>query len=162
MSDYDERLHIHPKQVLAIREEMKFEIGILHNRVNSLVSAEAFLIISFTMSLPYSNERWSGRFFWIAPLLALVGFLLAVLAWPGVNRSFKIVVEWNTLLIEALNEARKEPHFVWRPSVTVVGHARTQNYHRRGMLFSRFVPAVFAVAWILLVAIVLTGPIRHP
>ena len=150
------------QRVLAIREEMKFEIGILHDRINSLVSAEAFLIISFTMSLAYSNDRWSSRFFWIAPLLASVGFLLAVLAWPGISRSYEIIVEWNVLLIEALNEARQDPRFVWRPSVHRAGDARTQDYHRRGMLFSRFVPVVFGAAWVLLAAIVLTGPLRHP
>ncbi len=150
------------QRVLAIREEMKFEIGILHDRINSLVSAEAFLIISFTMSLAYSNDRWSSRFFWIAPLLASVGFLLAVLAWPGISRSYEIIVEWNVLLIEALNEARQDPRFVWRPSVPRAGDARTQDYHRRGMLFSRLVPVVFGAAWVLLAAIVLTGPLRHP
>ena len=162
MSAQDGETDTYAKRVLAIREEMKFEVGILHDRINALVSAEAFLIISFTMSLAYANDRWSARFFWIAPLLALIGFLLAVLAWPGVNRSFEIVAEWNLLLIEALNEAKREPHFVWRPSIDIAGDARTQGYHRRGMLFTRFVPVVFAVAWVLLATIVLTGPIWHP
>ena len=71
-------------------------------------------------------------------------------------------MEWNVLLIQALTEARKDPRFVWRPSVDVTGDARTQGHHRKGMLFARFVPAVFAVAWVLLATIVLTGPMRHP
>ncbi len=150
------------KRVLSIREEMKFEVGILHDRINALVSAEAFLIISFTMSLTYVNDHWAGRFFWIAPLLALVGFLLAVLSWPGVNRSFEIIAEWNILFIAALNEARADPQFVWRPSIGTVGAATEQGDHRRAMLFTRFVPAVFAVAWVCLASIVLTGPLRHP
>lgn len=161
MPGQDGEADIHVKQVLAIREEMKFEIGILHDRVNALVSAEAFLIISFTMSLAYSGDRWSGRFFWVAPLLALIGFLLAVLAWPGVGRGFETIVEWNTLLIEVLPRARQDPRIVWIRSVDVAGAAKTQGYHRRGLLFARFVPAVFAVAWIILAAIILTGPMRH-
>lgn len=161
MAAHDGEPDFHAKQVLAIREEMKFEIGILHDRVNALVSAEAFLIISFTMSLAYAGDRWSGRFFWVAPLLALVGFLLAVLAWPGVSRGFATVVEWNMLLIEVLPEARKDPRVVWIRSVDVAGAARTQDHHRRGLLFARFVPAVFAVAWVILATIILTGPMRH-
>lgn len=161
MSAQDGEMEIYSKRVLAIREEMKFEIGILHDRINSLVSAEAFLIISFTMSLAYSNDRWSSRFFWIAPLLASIGLLLAVLAWPGINRSFEIVADWNVLLIETLNEALKEPRFVWRPSGNLPGDTKTQSYHRRGMLFTRLVPAVFAVAWVLLAVLVLTGPMRQ-
>ena len=152
---------VHARRVDAIREEMKFEIGILHDRVNALVSAEAFLIISFTMSLAYSGEGPSGRFFPVAPLLAAIGFLLAVLAWPGVNRGVAIVVEWNLLLIEALKGARADPGFVWRPSVDVAGDARTQAWHRNSMLFARFVPAVFALAWVALAAIVLVAPLRH-
>lgn len=161
MSAQDSDTEIYAKRALAIREEMKFEIGILHDRINSLVSAEAFLIISFTMSLAYSNDRWSGRFFGIAPLLASIGFLLAVLAWPGVNRSFAIVVEWNLLFIETLKEAHEEPRFVWRPSVDLAGDAKTQDHHRGALSFTRFAPAVFAMARVLLATIVLTGPIRQ-
>ncbi len=152
---------IHAKRVLAIREEMKFEVGILHDRVNALVSAEAFLIISFTMSLAYTNDGLSSRFFVVAPLLALVGFLLAVLAWPGVNRGVTNIVEWNILLIAALKGAQRDPNFVWRPSVDAASETEIQGHHRKGMLFARFVPAVFAVAWVLLAIIVLTGPMRR-
>ncbi len=162
MAERDGGPDIHARQVQAIRDEMKFEIGILHDRINALVSAEAFLIISFTMALAYAGEGPSGRFFAVAPLLAAVGFLLAVLAWPGVNRGVAIVVEWNLLLIAALKGARMDPSFVWRPSVDAAGDARTQSRHRASMLFARFVPAVFAVAWVLLAAIVLTAPMRHP
>lgn len=162
MAERDGGPEIHARQVQAIRDEMRFEIGILHDRVNALVSAEAFLIISFTMSLAYSGEGPSGRFFPVAPLLAAIGFLLAVLAWPGVNRGVAIVVEWNLLLIAALKGARADPGFVWRPSVDADGDARTQARHRNSMLFARFVPAVFALAWIALGAIVLTAPLRHP
>lgn len=161
MPERDGGADIHAKRALAIREEMKFEVGIMHDRINTLVSAEAFLTISFTMSLTYVNDQWSGRFFWIAPLLALVGFLLAVLAWPGVSRSFEIIAEWNILLIDAVNQARKEPHFAWRPSIGTLGASKEQGGHRRAMLFTRFVPAVFAVAWICLAAIVLMGPLRR-
>lgn len=162
MPAQDGDMEKYAKRVLDIREEMKFEVGILHERINSLVSAEAFLIISFTMSLAYSNEGWLGRFFLITPLLASIGFLLAVLAWPGVRRGVEIVAEWNVLLIQAVTEARKDPHFVWRPSVDIASDAATQDHHRKGMLFTRFVPAVFAVGWLLLATIVLTGSMRHP
>ncbi len=162
MAERDGGPEIHAGQVRAIRDEMRFEIGILHDRINALVSAEAFLIISFTMSLAYSGEGPTGRFFPVAPLLAAIGFLLAVLAWPGVNRGVAIVAEWNLLLIAALKGARADPGFVWRPSVDAAGDARTQAHHRNSMLFARFVPAVFALAWIALGAIVLTAPLRHP
>lgn len=143
-----------------IREEMRFEIGILHDRINALISTEAFLLISFTMALVYSNARWSDKFFLVSPMLSLIGFLLAVLAWPGVNTSYRIVVEWNILLIATLNEAHGLPDFMWRPSVFQDGDSRTQADHRNGLLFARLVPIVFAIAWTILTGIVLTAPLR--
>ena len=162
MMERDGGPEIHARQIQAIRDEMRFEVGILHDRINALVSAEAFLTIAFTMSLAYAGGGPSSRFFAVAPLLAAVGFLLAVLAWPGVNRGVAIVAEWNLLLIAALKEARVDPGFVWRPSVDVAGDARTQTHHRNGMLFARFVPPVFALAWIVLAAVALIAPLRHP
>jgi len=143
-----------------IREEMRFEIGILHDRINALISTEAFLSISFTMALVYSGARWSDKFFLVAPMLSLIGFLLAVLAWPGVNTRYRIVVEWNILLMATLNEAHGLPDFMWRPSVFQAGDSRTQADHRNGLLFARLVPIVFAIAWIILAGIVLTAPLR--
>lgn len=162
MATGDGGAEVHARQVQAIRDEMRFEIGILHDRVNALVSAEAFLIISFTMALAYANDGPSGRLFPVAPLLAAVGFLLALLAWPGVNRGVAIVVEWNLLLIAALKGARADPAFVWRPSVDAAGDAQTQRHHRSSMLFARFVPPVFALAWVALAAVVLSAALRHP
>lgn len=145
----------HAKRVRDIREEMKFEVGILHDRVNALVSAEAFLTIAFTMSLAYVGEGPPGRFAAVPPLLAAVGFLLAVLAWPGVRCGVAIIVEWNVLLIAALKGARTDPAFVWRPSIDVAGDARTQASHRNSLLFAKLVPPIFALVWIVLAAVVL-------
>lgn len=162
MAERDVGPEIHARQVQAIREEMRFEVGILHDRINALVSAEAFLTIAFTMSLAYAGDGPSGRFFPVAPLLAAIGFLLALLAWPGVNRGVAIIVEWNILLLAALRGARADPGFVWRPSVDRAGDARTQARHRNSLLFARFVPPIFALAWVLLAGVVLTAPLRHP
>ena len=80
-----------------IREETRFEIGLLHDRINALISAEAFLTISFTMAMNNTTAEWGPTFSaFVAPVLSLVGLILAVLAWLGVNASFKIIVEWNS------------------------------------------------------------------
>ena len=77
---------------------MRFEIGVFHDRINALISAEAFLLISFTVALTYDSHGVHSIFFWISPILSTVGFALAALAWPGVATSFKIIVELNVLL----------------------------------------------------------------
>ncbi len=139
---------------------MRFEIGILHDRINALISAQAFLLISFTMALVYAGSRWGDKFFFVAPILSVIGFMLSVLAWPGIGTSHKIVVEWNVILVRVLNEASANPNFIWTPSLIVDGERRIQADHRRGLLFARFIPVVFAVAWVILATVVLTAPLR--
>ena len=150
----------HVRRLAFVREEMRFEIGILHDRINALLSAEAFLLISFTMSLVYATDHSNQKFFLVPPMLSLIGFMLAVLAWPGVNTSYKIIVAWNIILVQVLNEAHAASNFMWPTSLFVSGERRTQADHRNSMLFARSVPIVFALAWAVLAAIVLTGPWR--
>ena len=94
----------HVRLLAHIRGEMRFEVGVLHDRINALISAEAFLTISFTMALANSDAHAGANIFdAIAPMLSVIGFILAVLAWPGVNTGFKILIEWNTMLLQALH-----------------------------------------------------------
>ena len=150
----------HVRRLAFVRDEMRFEIGILHDRINALISAEAFLLISFTMSLVYATAHWQDKFFFIPPTLSAIGFMLAILAWPGVKTSYTIIVEWNIILVQVLNEAHAASNFMWPSSLFVTGERRVQADHRNSMLFARSVPLVFAVAWALLAAVVLTGPWR--
>ena len=147
----------HHKRISFVRDEMRFEVGVFQDRINALISAEAFLLISFTMALAYAGHGASMSFFWISPTLAAIGFTLAALAWPGVATSYKIIVEWNVLFVDALNEAHAASTLSWRPSVFVDGVERTHADHRRSMLFSRFVPAIFMIAWIVLSSIVFSS-----
>ncbi|MBE7211019.1 MAG: hypothetical protein INR65_08365 [Gluconacetobacter diazotrophicus] len=145
----------HPARIAAIREEMRFEIGVFHDRINALISAEAFLLISFTMALAYAGHAHATPLSWIGPVLAAIGFTLAGLAWPGVATSYEIIVEWNILFMDALAAGHAASALRWRPSVFMRGDKRIQADHRRGMLFSRFVPVIFMIAWVVLAAIVL-------
>lgn len=57
-------------QLAFIREETRFEIGLLHERVNALVGAEAFLTIAFTAAMS-NGTAWGARFAAIvAPILS--------------------------------------------------------------------------------------------
>ena len=147
----------HRKKIAAIREEMRLEIGVFHDRVNALISAEAFLLISFTMALAYADPRFGASLFWISPTLAVIGFILAALAWPGILTSYKIIVEWNVVFVEVLNAGHAASVIEWRPSVFADGDRRTQADHRRSLLFARLVPVIFMVAWVVLAALVLAA-----
>ncbi len=147
----------HQARIAVIRDEMRFEIGVFHERINALISAEAFLLISFTMALAYAGPGSGAALRWISPTLAAVGFTLAALAWPGVATSYKIIVEWNILFVDILNAAHAATTIEWRPSVFVDGDRRIHAAHRRGMLFSRFVPLIFMVAWVVLAGLALAS-----
>ena len=154
MDDPDEE---HRKKIAAIREEMRLELGVFHDRVNALISAEAFLLISFTMALTYAGPSFGPSLFWISPTLSVIGFTLAALAWPGVLTSYKIIVEWNILFVDSLNAAHAASAIDWRPSVFADGDKRTHADHRRGLLFARFVPLIFMMAWVVLASLVLVS-----
>ncbi|NAZ86357.1 hypothetical protein [Kineococcus indalonis] len=67
------------EQVETILAEVGSEIRWLHERVNALLAAEAFLTIAFTAAMS-SDGAWARV---VAPVLALLGLVLAAVAWPG-------------------------------------------------------------------------------
>jgi hypothetical protein len=143
------------RQLSFIREETRFEIVLLHERVNALIGAEAFLTIAFTAAMSNANPHWGTTFsVLVSPLLALTGFLLAALAWPGVNASFKIIVQWDARQLQLFQNRPALVGSLWRP------HPQTRRDldQRTTMLFARAVPLVFTVAWAALMVIALVLP----
>ena len=149
MDSFDEKTRL----IAFIREEMRFELDELHSRINALINAEAFLTIAFTMALGSADARWNAGLRLVAPMLCLVGLLLAALCWPGVSTGVRIINEWNSLLIAALQEAPEATRGMWRRSFLDGGKRGSDATHRRSMVFAQAVPVVFAVAWTVFAAI---------
>lgn len=150
------------RRLAFIREETRFEIGLLHDRVNALISAEAFLAIAFTMAMSSTGAPWGALFsMFVAPTLSFVGLLLAVLAWPGVDASFKIILEWNARQLQVMRENPRLTEAMWRPHVLGKEGRRADPDQRRSMIFARAVPAVFAAAWTILTVVALVLPFRQ-
>lgn len=150
------------RRLAFIREETRFEIGLLHDRINALISAEAFLTIAFTMAMSNANARWGTMFSTlVAPVLSLVGLVLAALAWPGVDASFKIIFEWSSRQRHFMEENPVVTDMMWRLDVLSKGNRRADPDTRNTMLFARAVPAVFGVSWAILTVIALVLPFRH-
>ena len=149
------------RRFIFLREETRFEIGLLHDRINALISAQAFLTIAFTMALSNSNDRWGETFTRIVPpVLSLVGLVLAIFAWPGIDASFKIIIEWTTRQRQFMRENPLITDLMWRLEVPGKGMVRADPDTRRTMFFARAVPAVFAVAWAILTVIAVVLPRR--
>ena len=109
-----------------------------------------------------TSAPWSALFaLLVAPTLSVVGLLLAVLAWPGVDASFKIILEWNARQLQVMGENPRLTEAMWRPHVLGKGGQRVDPDQRRSMLFARVVPAVFTAAWAILTLVALVLPWRQ-
>ena len=150
------------RRFVFIREETRFEIGLLHARINALISAEAFLTIAFTMAISTSNARWGATLSTVVPpVLSLVGLVLAVLAWPGVDASFRIVNEWTAHQRQFMQENPAITAAMWRGQVLGKGDLRADPDTHRTMFFARAVPAVFGSVWAILTIIAVVLPWRR-
>ena len=87
-------------QLAFIREETRFEIGLLHERVNALVGAEAFLTIAFTAAMS-NGTAWGARFAAIvAPILSAPDQWRSMLFFRAAPGLFALV--WTILTVVAL------------------------------------------------------------
>lgn len=135
---------IDPAAVLNnIREETRFELQLLHERVNTLLAAEAFLTIAYTATMN-SKGTWAAI---VAPVLAGLGLLLAALAWPGVSITAHLVMQW-TYQVGDLIERHPEAQTPWS---TGQQDRRTREAgQRRSLLLFRFAPPTFLGVWVIL------------
>ncbi|GAB3679049.1 hypothetical protein GCM10028814_13110 [Angustibacter aerolatus] len=137
----------------VVRSELRFELQLLHERVNSLLAAEAFLTIAYTAALA-NGTAWGQRFaLVVGPVLSVLGLLLALLAWPGVATTVRMVLGWTRELAELVERS---------PATRLLSQAGDARSVRRGqwrsMLFFRAVPALFVVVWAVLTVVALVLP----
>ncbi len=141
-----------------IRAELRFELGLLHDRTNALLSAEAFLTIAYTTAMG-NGTAWGTTFSAVvSPVLSVLGLLLALLTWPGVASTARLVLAWTAELSDLME---RDAELSSGPS-GLPGHAaayhRLRSDQRRSLLFFRLVPVLFALVWsvLIVVAVVLT------
>lgn len=139
------------EHLAQVREETRTELGLLHERVNALLAAEAFLTIAYTAAM--SNGAAWGRSFALvaAPVLALLGLLLALLALPGVATTARIILA-GTALQEDLYARLPTAGGVRR---RVAMRPAGVGEQRRGLVFFRTVPVLFAAVWVVLLVLAL-------
>ena len=135
------------ERLAFIREETRFEIGLLHERVNALVAAEAFLTIAFTGAMS-NSAPWGKRFSDIVgPTLSILGMLLAVLAWPAIDGTVRIVFAWAARRREIMEQHPELWHTDWGLAGNSRHGLRAGMDDWRSLLFFRTAPGLFAVMW---------------
>ncbi len=158
MTEPDEDWAGTPEDLAFIREQTRFELSLLHDRVNSLVAAESFLAIAFTTAMSNATA-WGVTFARVvSPVLSVLGLLLALLAWPGVEATVRIILRWtdrqDTLLERhtALGSSR------WGQAALGRGRRGDGPDQRRSMMFFRAVPGLFVLVWLALTVVALVLP----
>ncbi|MFC3124993.1 hypothetical protein ACFOD4_07970 [Pseudoroseomonas globiformis] len=141
------------RRLSFVREEIRFEMGLLHNRANALIGAEAFLTIAFTTAMSNVNTDWGPFFTLLVPTtLAVIGIILAVISRPGIRTSLTIIAEWNVRQREVMVADAPLTRAMWRHAVLVNNYERPEPEHR-SMMFFQLVPMVFIVSWTVLLSI---------
>ncbi len=135
-----------------IRRETRFELQLLHERVNTLLAAEAFLTIAYTAAMS-SRGTWAAV---VAPVLAVLGLLLAALAWPGVRMTAQLVMQW-TYQVGDLIERYPQAQTSW--SADHQDRRTREAGQLRSLLLFRFAPPIFLSVWVILLicSLVLRG-----
>lgn len=142
-------------QLAFIRDETRFEIGLLHERVNALVGAEAFLTIAYTAAMS-NGTAWGARFSAVvSPILSVLGLLLALLAWPGIKATADLISRWNARQLDLLAHHPAVSETVWGLAARGPDGHHTAPDQWRSMLFFRAVPGLFVLVWIVLTIIAL-------
>ena len=144
------------EQLSFIRDETRFELGLLHERVNALVTAEAFLTIAYTTAMS-NTAPWGATFSRVAaPILSGLGLVLAVLAWPGVDGTVRIILAWSARRGELLERHPELWVLHWKPGPRSSDARRAGLDSWRSMLFFRAVPGLFVIVWAVLTVLALT------
>lgn len=141
------------EQVQTILAETGFEIRLLHERVNALLAAEAFLTIAYTAAMA-SDGAWARV---VALVLAVLGLVLATVALPGVRATARLVHLWTARLGTVLAE-HPDARRGWVPGWE--DRRRREADQRRSSWFFLTVPVAFALVWVVLLGVALELP-RH-
>ncbi|MGG2397259.1 hypothetical protein ACJRW5_09960 [Pseudomonas sp. SH1-B] len=137
-----------PKERLDFyRREVQYETSLLAGRTNAYLTAQSFLVIAYATSMANSNPHWGAVFTLIFPaLLALLGVISSLHAWPGIRASATIVKHWHYKQEQLL---RSDPEFghAYDDSPLFSEQEASSDSTYKSLLFSLRSPWLFVVFW---------------
>ncbi|MBD8066064.1 hypothetical protein IC608_11330 [Devosia sp. PTR5] len=135
-----------------LRQEIRAEINLLNNRLNALISSQAFLVIAYGTSLSAGYGDWGGLFTLLfPPLLAVLGFVLALEARPGILATHEAIGHWRrreNALIEHCPALRP-----FTLATDEESRRRMELRQHAGGLFSQRAPLIFLITWVIFLAL---------
>ncbi|WPP01861.1 hypothetical protein SFA35_11135 [Pseudomonas sp. HR96] len=150
-SSSDSLLFGTPKERLDFyRKEIQYETAILSNRTNAYLSAQSFLVIAYCSSMGNLNPEWGKLFTLVVPpLLAMLGLVSSMHAWPGIRAAYEIIDHWHFKQSQLL---RSEPAMglAYDDSPLFSKHESSEKGYRASLMFSLRTPWLFSIFWCLL------------
>lgn len=137
-----------PKERLDFyRREIQFEKSLLSGRTNAYLSAQSFLVIAYASSMANANEHWGELFTLVVPaLLALLGVMSSLHAWPGIMASATIIGHWQYKQEQLLcSDPKFGPAYDESPLFSEQEASRDITY--KSLLFSLRAPWLFIIFW---------------
>lgn len=136
----------------ALRDEIRAELQLLFQRVGALLAAEAFLVIAYTGTMA-AQGRWHAV---VAPVLSLLGLLLAVLGRLGAAPTARLVIR-RTQEVQRIVEQHPDRAPAWLRDASAA--RRLVPEQRASLLFFQLAPVLFVLVWAVLgvVSLVLPG-----
>ncbi|GBR01340.1 hypothetical protein ACFFGF_07330 [Asaia lannensis] len=128
------------------RSEIRFETETVNGRLQALLSSQAFLVIAYATAMTGSTTRWGDRMaILIPPLLSLLGFMLTLIALPGIRAGYGAIGKWNEKEQVLHRRCPGLSEFTLGRSDE---DARAMMHRaRRGGMFAHQAPLVFLIAW---------------
>src|SRR5262249_55285550 len=119
------------------------------NRVSAYITSQSFLVTGFAISLGNLNPQWGDLFRQVfPPALALMGLASSILVWPGIQGACDTIALWHIRqdsLFE--NDPRMQEYRVLRCVVPSGPSDPVDLVPQRSLLFARWSPLLFAIAW---------------
>ena len=140
-----------PKERLDFyRKEIQYETSILSNRTNAYLSAQSFLVIAYCSSMGNLNPEWGKLFTLVVPpLLALLGLVSSMHAWPGIRAAYEIIDHWHFKQSQLL---RSEPAMglAYDDSPLFSERESSEKGYCTSLMFSLRTPWLFSAFWTVL------------
>ncbi len=137
-----------PKERLDFyRREIQYETNLMADRTNAYLAAQSFLVIAFASSMANANPDWGDMFTLVVPtMLALLGIVSSLNAWPGIRASAAIIGHWHFKQQQLL---RSEPKFghAYDESPLFSEHESSKERYLKSLRFSLRSPWLFTIFW---------------
>ena len=150
-TSHDAKMFGSPKDRLDFyRREIQYETSILSHRTDAYLAAQAFLVIAFASCMANINPEW-GKFFTLTvpPLLAILGIVISINAWPGIRAAYDIIDHWYFKQSELLSS---EPvmGMAYDESPLFCEMESTHKGYKKSLMFSVRSPWIFGCFWMVL------------